>query len=77
VLWRRAGDKVKRRVALIRRHRADGRAVRQQEVGSVRVAPLHGQMEQSVSGPVTRIRIRLVLAQHLRDAGLVIAQRQV
>lgn len=74
---RRAGDQMERRVPLVRRHRADGRAVRQQEVGRIRVAPLHGQVQQRVPVTVAYVHVRLVLAQHLRDAGLVVAQRQV
>jgi len=74
---RAGGDQMERRVPLVGRHRTDRRAVRQQEVRGVRVAPLHGQVQQRVPVTVARVRVRLVLAQHLRDAGLMVAQRQV
>lgn len=76
-MWRRAGDQMERRVPLVWRNRADGRTMGQQEVGRVRVTPLHGQVQQRVPVAISYVHVRLVLTQHLRDAGLVVAQRQV
>lgn len=74
---RRAGNQMQGRVALVRSHRADGRAVGQQEVRRVRVAPLHGQVQKRTSVTIADVRIGLVLAQHFGNTGLMIAQRQV